>query len=237
MMVYGGSGCQAMLEGVEEDMAAGAAERWGKKRRLRAEQVGALERVFEEENRLEPERKVKIAGELGLEPRQVAIWFQNRRARFKTKQLERDFNLLKSDYDSLHLRFNKLQQQRDALLSQLKGLKEKLLVMEEKGRGGGGGGGSPESDSSGGGGSNSELVLDYSGFNLQQPLMAEARSSAIYVHQQQPEYVKMEEAEQQMVGGGEECCNNNMFSLDDDDDDHPPNLYWYCPTADYYRYQ
>ncbi|VFQ78996.1 unnamed protein product [Cuscuta campestris] len=203
MMVYGGSGCQATLEGVEEeeDMAAAAAGE-GKKRRLRAEQVGALERVFEEESRLEPERKVKIAGELGLEPRQVAIWFQNRRARFKTKQLERDFNLLKSDYDSLHLRFSKLQHQRDALLSQLKGLKEKLLVMEEKGRGGGEG--SPESDSSGGGVSNSELVLDYSGFNLQQPLMAAAeaaRSSAIYVEQQQPEYVKMEEAEQQMVGG------------------------------------
>jgi len=87
----------------------------GKKRRLTNEQVHFLESNFEIENKLEPERKVQLAKELGLQPRQVAIWFQNRRARFKTKQLEKDYgslkasyDLLKVDYDNLHQEVNKL---------------------------------------------------------------------------------------------------------------------------------
>lgn len=60
-----------------------------------------LEMSFEAENKLEPEKKSELAKKLGLQPRQVAIWFQNRRARYKTKQLERDFDRLKSSYDSL----------------------------------------------------------------------------------------------------------------------------------------
>ncbi|KAK6920814.1 Homeobox domain [Dillenia turbinata] len=67
-----------------------------KKRRLTVDQVKYLERCFEEENKLEPERKVQLAKELGLQPRQVAVWFQNRRARWKTKQLEKDFETLQA---------------------------------------------------------------------------------------------------------------------------------------------
>ncbi|XP_056843302.1 homeobox-leucine zipper protein HAT5-like [Raphanus sativus] len=65
------------------------------------EQVPLLEKSFETENKLEPERKTQLAKMLGLQPRQVSVWFQNRHARWKTKQLERDFNLLKSSYDQL----------------------------------------------------------------------------------------------------------------------------------------
>ncbi|URD93348.1 Homeobox-leucine zipper protein [Musa troglodytarum] len=44
-----------------------------KKRRLLPEQVRLLERSFEAENKLEPERKSELARKLGLQPRQVAV--------------------------------------------------------------------------------------------------------------------------------------------------------------------
>lgn len=72
-----------------------------KKRRLPANQVQFLEKCFEVENKLEPERKVQLAKELGLQPRQIAIWFQNRRARYKTKVLEKEYDSLKASYDKL----------------------------------------------------------------------------------------------------------------------------------------
>ncbi|KAL0720091.1 hypothetical protein Bca4012_069415 [Brassica carinata] len=63
-----------------------------KKKRLQLEQVKALEKSFELGNKLEPERKMQLAKALGMQPRQIAIWFQNRRARWKTRQLERDYD-------------------------------------------------------------------------------------------------------------------------------------------------
>jgi homeobox-leucine zipper protein len=72
------------------------------KRRLTVEQVQALEVSFEEEKRkLEPERKGELARQLGIAPRQVAVWFQNRRARWRTKQLEQEFDRLRTAYDEL----------------------------------------------------------------------------------------------------------------------------------------
>lgn len=109
---------QAMLnrleqeDSYEEDAGSSVLE---KKRRLSFDQVKALEKSFEFDNKLEPERKVKLAEELGLEPRQVAIWFQNRRARWKTKQLERDYGILKSNFDVLKVEYNNLEQENEAL--------------------------------------------------------------------------------------------------------------------------
>lgn len=72
-----------------------------KKKRLQLEQVKALEKSFEIGNKLEPERKIQLAKALGMQPRQIAIWFQNRRARWKTRQLERDYDSLKKQFESL----------------------------------------------------------------------------------------------------------------------------------------
>ncbi|KAF8079932.1 hypothetical protein N665_0989s0002 [Sinapis alba] len=131
---------QSMLEGYEEEEEeeeeaiieergqTGLAE---KKRRLSINQVKALEKNFELENKLEPERKVKLAQELGLQPRQVAVWFQNRRARWKTKQLEKDYGVLKTQYDSLRLNFDSLRRDNESLLQEISKLKAKLNGEEE----------------------------------------------------------------------------------------------------------
>jgi len=72
-----------------------------KKRKLTPIQLRLLEESFEEEKRLEPDRKLWLAEKLGLQPSQVAVWFQNRRARYKTKQLEHDCDSLKASYAKL----------------------------------------------------------------------------------------------------------------------------------------
>ncbi|KAL1318143.1 hypothetical protein HN51_070406 [Arachis hypogaea] len=100
-----------------------------KKRRLTSEQVNLLEKSFEEENKLEPERKTQLAKKLGLQPRQVAVWFQNRRARWKTKQLERDYDVLKASYDSLLSTYDSIVKENEKLKSEVVSLNEKLQLQ------------------------------------------------------------------------------------------------------------
>lgn len=86
-----------------------------KKRRLSPQQVHFLEKSFEADNKLEPERKVQLAKELSLQPRQVAIWFQNRRARWKTKQLEQDYDALQNSYNTLKADYENLLKEKEDL--------------------------------------------------------------------------------------------------------------------------
>ncbi|GAA0139317.1 homeodomain transcription factor [Lithospermum erythrorhizon] len=119
---------QSMLDGLDEEMCL--EESTGllpeKKRRLSIKQVKALEKTFEVENKLEPERKLKLAQELDLQPRQVAVWFQNRRARWKTKQLERDYGVLKTNFDALKSNYDTLKQDNQALIKEIRELKGSL---------------------------------------------------------------------------------------------------------------
>lgn len=89
------------------------------KRRFSDEQIRSLELMFENETRLEPRKKLQLARELGLQPRQVAIWFQNKRARWKSKQLERDYSILQANYNSLASRFEALKKEKQALVTQV----------------------------------------------------------------------------------------------------------------------
>ncbi|GKC06072.1 homeobox-leucine zipper protein HAT4-like protein, partial [Tanacetum coccineum] len=51
-----------------------------KKLRLSKDQSAVLEESFKEHNTLNPKQKLALAKKLGLRPRQVEVWFQNRRA-------------------------------------------------------------------------------------------------------------------------------------------------------------
>ncbi|KAJ8500604.1 hypothetical protein OPV22_011156 [Ensete ventricosum] len=66
-----------------------------KKLRLSKEQSAFLEESFKEHKTLNPRQKLALAKQLNLRPRQVEVWFQNRRARTKLKQTEVDCEYLK----------------------------------------------------------------------------------------------------------------------------------------------
>lgn len=111
-----------MLDGLDDKDSTNIDEveqNTDKKRRLSHNQVKALEKTFEVDNKLDPCRKVALAHELGLQPRQVAIWFQNRRARSKIKQLEVDYNNLKANYESLKLNYGQLEQNKLILTTEV----------------------------------------------------------------------------------------------------------------------
>ncbi|XVE58297.1 hypothetical protein DITRI_Ditri04bG0158900 [Diplodiscus trichospermus] len=96
------------------------------KRRFSDEQIRLLESIFESETKLEPRKKLLLARELGLQPRQVAIWFQNRRARWKSKQIEQDYRTLRANYDNLASRFESLKKEKQSLILQMQKLSELL---------------------------------------------------------------------------------------------------------------
>ncbi|KAJ8567497.1 hypothetical protein K7X08_019705 [Anisodus acutangulus] len=96
-----------------------------RKRKLSDEQVNLLEQSFGNEHKPESERKDKLASELGLDPRQVAVWFQNRRARWKSKKLEEEYSKLKSEHDT-----NVVEKCR--LETEVMKLKEQLLEAEKE---------------------------------------------------------------------------------------------------------
>ncbi|CAA2965856.1 homeobox-leucine zipper ATHB-12-like [Olea europaea subsp. europaea] len=99
-------------------------------KRFSDEQIKSLESIFKLGSKLEPSKTQQIARDLGLQPRQVAIWFQNKRARWKSKQLEQDYKVLKANYDDLYMKSESLMREKQSLqmqLQQLKNLLEKPL--------------------------------------------------------------------------------------------------------------
>ncbi|KAG8096914.1 hypothetical protein GUJ93_ZPchr0013g34748 [Zizania palustris] len=107
--------------------AAGAREREAddddgntrKKLRLTKEQSALLEDRFREHSTLNPKQKVALAKQLNLRPRQVEVWFQNRRARTKLKQTEVDCEILKRCCETLTEENRRLQRE----LQELRALK------------------------------------------------------------------------------------------------------------------
>ncbi|GAV68196.1 Homeobox domain-containing protein/HALZ domain-containing protein/HD-ZIP_N domain-containing protein [Cephalotus follicularis] len=82
-----------------------------KKLRLSKDQSATLEESFKEHNTLNPKQKMALAKQLGLRPRQVEVWFQNRRARTKLKQTEVDCEFLKRCCENLTEENRRLQKE------------------------------------------------------------------------------------------------------------------------------
>ncbi|QHO26020.1 putative homeobox-leucine zipper protein ATHB-51 isoform X1 [Arachis hypogaea] len=115
-----------------------------KKKRLTNEQLESLERSFQKEIKLDPDRKMKLSKELGLQPRQIAVWFQNRRARWKAKQLEHLYDSLKQEFDLISKEKQKLQQEvmkLKGILRDHQGCRTTQISNYTEISGGGGGGG------------------------------------------------------------------------------------------------
>ncbi|KAK1550467.1 hypothetical protein Q3G72_019572 [Acer saccharum] len=72
-----------------------------KKLRLTKQQSTLLEGSFKLHTTLNQSQKQSLAEQLNLKPRQVEVWFQNRRARTKLKQTEVDCEFLKKCCESL----------------------------------------------------------------------------------------------------------------------------------------
>lgn len=90
-----------------------------KKLRLSKEQAAVLEETFKEQNTLNPKQKMALAKQLNLRPRQVEVWFQNRRARTKLKQTEVDCEYLRRCCENLTEENRRLQKE----VSELRALK------------------------------------------------------------------------------------------------------------------
>ncbi|GMJ02293.1 homeobox from Arabidopsis thaliana [Hibiscus trionum] len=120
----GGSRCKRDMEGETERGGSRASDdedngSTRKKLRLSKEQSAFLEESFKEHNTLNPKQKLGLAKQLNLRPRQVEVWFQNRRARTKLKQTEVDCEYLKRCCETLTEENRRLQKE----LQELRALK------------------------------------------------------------------------------------------------------------------
>ncbi|KAG9153882.1 hypothetical protein Leryth_005986 [Lithospermum erythrorhizon] len=86
--------------------------------------------MFEAKSRPELQMKQQLATRLGLQPRQVAIWFQNRRARSKSKQIEQEYTALKIKYENLASKFESSKKENQALLIQVR-FTNMLVVLND----------------------------------------------------------------------------------------------------------
>ncbi|CAH2076165.1 unnamed protein product [Thlaspi arvense] len=107
--------CSRVSEDHEDEEGVSAR----KKLRLTKQQSALLEESFKLHSTLNPKQKQALARQLNLRPRQVEVWFQNRRARTKLKQTEVDCEFLKKCCETLTDENRRLQKE----LQDLKALK------------------------------------------------------------------------------------------------------------------
>ncbi|KAK8622699.1 hypothetical protein V6N13_117604 [Hibiscus sabdariffa] len=102
------------------------------KKRLTQEQVRLLERSFSADKKLEPELKLHLANQLGVPPRQVAIWYQNKRARWKTQSLELDHSTLQVKLENALSEKRRLEKDVKYLQEELRKAQEMMFAMNNQ---------------------------------------------------------------------------------------------------------
>ncbi|KAB2615948.1 E3 SUMO-protein ligase MMS21-like [Pyrus ussuriensis x Pyrus communis] len=102
------------------------------KKRLTQDQVKLLEISFASNNKLEPERKLLLAKQLAIPPRQVAIWYQNKRARWKTQSLEFDYSAIQAKLESTLAEKMRLEKDVERLRGELKKAHEIALALNQQ---------------------------------------------------------------------------------------------------------
>uniref|UniRef100_A0A7N0REU8 Uncharacterized protein n=1 Tax=Kalanchoe fedtschenkoi TaxID=63787 RepID=A0A7N0REU8_KALFE len=94
------------LEGEDEDEGEDNGDKSKKKKRKKyhrhtAEQIREMEALFKESPHPDEKQRQQLSKQLGLAPRQVKFWFQNRRTQIKAIQERHENSLLKSEMDKL----------------------------------------------------------------------------------------------------------------------------------------
>ncbi|KAJ4829293.1 hypothetical protein Tsubulata_000989 [Turnera subulata] len=103
------------------------------KKRLTQDQVRLLERSFTTNKKLQPELKQQLASQLGVPPRQVAIWYQNKRARWRTQSLELDYNTLQVKLETALVDRRRLEKEVMQLQEELRRTREMLFALNNHG--------------------------------------------------------------------------------------------------------
>uniref|UniRef100_A0A1S4AS46 Homeobox-leucine zipper protein n=1 Tax=Nicotiana tabacum TaxID=4097 RepID=A0A1S4AS46_TOBAC len=99
------------------------------KKRLNQEQVKLLESSFDSTKKLEPEKKLQLSRELGVPPRQISIWYQNRRARWKNQNLEIDYNALQLKLETALSEKLQLEKETERLRGELQKANQMLIEI------------------------------------------------------------------------------------------------------------
>nr|XP_043625247.1 homeobox-leucine zipper protein ATHB-52-like [Erigeron canadensis] len=101
------------------------------KKRLTDEQVKLLETSFNFNKKLDSTRKSQLAQELGVPARQIAIWYQNKRARWRNQTLETEHKALQHRLERVSDDKNRLEKEVERLKGELEKAKD-LLMMSSK---------------------------------------------------------------------------------------------------------
>ncbi|KAK8578054.1 hypothetical protein V6N13_046911 [Hibiscus sabdariffa] len=106
-----GSGSELQVEDKPGNEENSSEQPLKKKRyhRHTARQIQEMEAVFKECPHPDDKQRMRLSQELGLKPRQVKFWFQNRRTQMKAQQDRSENAILRAENDSLKNEFFRLQ--------------------------------------------------------------------------------------------------------------------------------